>query len=359
MRKRVVVWGTGNVGAPAIRAVVSHAGLELAGVVVSSSEKEGRDAADLAGLSERTGIAATRDSSALLATGTIDAVVYAALMENRFEEAFSEILACLAAGASVVTSGLYPLQHEASAPEPLLDMVRRATKQSGASLMVSGIDPGWNMDIMPLLMSSVSSDITELRTQEVMNYRHYDQPEIVRNTVGLGLPMDTVPPMLTELSLEMVWAPMVRALGDALGHSVDAVTTHVERRALDQDIEIVGMGLFEAGTMGAFRFEVVGHHAGKPLYVVEHVTRIDNRCAPDWPYPDHGEGSHRVIITGNPVVTLSCHSEDPYKQGPGAGGNATAACRLVNAIPFVCTAPAGIVSAIAVPMSHGGQQLRV
>ena len=137
MRKRVVVWGTGNVGAPAIRAVVSHAGLELAGVVVSSSEKEGRDAADLAGLSERTGIAATRDSSALLATGAIDAidaVVYAALMENRFEEAFGEILACLAAGASVVTSGLYPLQHEASAPEPLLDMVRRATKPSGASL---------------------------------------------------------------------------------------------------------------------------------------------------------------------------------------------------------------------------------
>jgi hypothetical protein len=359
MTRRVAIWGTGNVGAPAIRAVIGHAGLELAGVVVSSEAKEGRDAGELAGLSAETGVLATRDAAALLATGSIDAVVYAAIIENRFEEALGDILACLKAGASVVTSGLYPLQHEATAPEPLLDLVRQACAESGASLMVSGIDPGWNMDIMPLLASALSSGITELRTQEVMNYRHYDQPDIVRNTVGLGLPMDALPPMLTQEALQTVWAPMVHLLGEALNHPVERVTTLVQRRALERDIEIEGMGLFEKGTMGAFRFEVVGHHAGKPLYVVEHVTRIDNECAPDWPYPDHGEGCHRVVITGNPTVTLSCHSEDRYKPGPGGGGNATAACRLVNAIPFVCDAPAGLVSSITVPLSHGGQQLRV
>jgi hypothetical protein len=359
MSKRVVVWGTGNVGAPAIRAVIGHAGLELAGVVVSTEAKEGLDAGELAGLAETTNVLATRDAAALLATGEIDAVVYAALIENRFEEALGEILACLRSGASVVTSGLYPLQHEATAPEPLLELVRQATRETGASLMVSGIDPGWNMDIMPLLASALSSSITELRTQEVMNYRHYDQPDIVRNTVGFGLPMDFVPPMLEEIALQTVWGPMVHLLGEALGHRVDSVSTHVERRALDRDIEVENMGVFAQGTMGAFRFEVIGHHAGKPLYVVEHVTRIDNDCAPEWPYPDHGEGCHRVVITGNPTVILSCHSEDRYKQGPGAGGNATAACRLVNAIPFVCDAPAGLVSPITVPLSHGGQQLRV
>ena len=43
------------------------------------------------------------------------------------------------------------------------------------------------------------------------------------------------------------------------------------------------MGTFEAGTLGAFRFEVRGIVAGRPLLVVEHVTRIDDDCAPDWP----------------------------------------------------------------------------
>ena len=43
------------------------------------------------------------------------------------------------------------------------------------------------------------------------------------------------------------------------------------------------MGTFEAGTQGAFRFEVQGIVGGRPRLVIEHVTRIDDDCAPDWP----------------------------------------------------------------------------
>jgi len=39
MTKRVVVRGAGNVGRPAIRAVVAHRDLELVGVVVSNPAK--------------------------------------------------------------------------------------------------------------------------------------------------------------------------------------------------------------------------------------------------------------------------------------------------------------------------------
>ena len=48
MTYRVVVWGTGNVGRPAIRAVAAHADLELVGVVVSNPAKVGTDAGELA-----------------------------------------------------------------------------------------------------------------------------------------------------------------------------------------------------------------------------------------------------------------------------------------------------------------------
>ena len=47
MTLRVVVWGTGNVGRPAIRAVAGHRDLELAGVVVSNPAKVGKDAEDV------------------------------------------------------------------------------------------------------------------------------------------------------------------------------------------------------------------------------------------------------------------------------------------------------------------------
>ncbi len=37
--RRVIVWGTGNVGRAALRAVLADPGLALAGVVVSQAEK--------------------------------------------------------------------------------------------------------------------------------------------------------------------------------------------------------------------------------------------------------------------------------------------------------------------------------
>ncbi len=66
---RVVVWGTGGVGARAIRAVVRRADLELVGVWVHSPVKVGQDAGSLAGI-EPVGVAATDDIDALDGTRT-------------------------------------------------------------------------------------------------------------------------------------------------------------------------------------------------------------------------------------------------------------------------------------------------
>ncbi|MET0271158.1 MAG: hypothetical protein ABW173_12105, partial [Sphingomonas sp.] len=261
--------------------------------------------------------------------------------------------------ANVVAAGFYALQNEADAPDALLERVRSASRASGSSLMVSGIDPGWNMDILPVMLTALSSKITEIRAQEVMNYRDYHQPDIVRHTVGFGLPMHEMPPMLTTESLHGIWGPMVRAMGKALDCPIDRITSTVERRPLEETADVPGMGLFEAGTMGAFRFQVIGHHGGRQPFVIEHVTRIDDACAPDWPYPAEGAGCHRIIIAGNPVVNVTVRSEDPRDPGPASGGNATAACRLVNAIPAVCAAPSGLVEAASIPLAAAGGQLDV
>jgi hypothetical protein len=44
--------------------------------------------------------------------------------------------------------------------------------------------------------------------------------------------------------------------------------------------------------------------------------------------------------------------------GPAGGGNSSAAARIVNAIPAVCDAEPGIVSALDLPPIYGGRQLR-
>src|ERR1700712_840975 len=102
MTLRVVVWGTGNAGRPAIRAVAAHADLELVGVVVSNPAKVGRDAGELAFV-EPLGVLATDDVTVAYADD-VDAVVYTATADTRPEAAFADLIACLESGANVVST---------------------------------------------------------------------------------------------------------------------------------------------------------------------------------------------------------------------------------------------------------------
>ena len=352
---KVIVWGTGNVGRPAVRAVLNHADLALVGVIVSNPDKVGRDAGELVGMAP-LGLAATDDWATVLASGP-DAVVYTATADIRPEEALADLLACLNAGINVVSTSFYSFLHPGSTSKDVLQPIENACKASGASLLVSGIDPGWVMDALPVFVSAASSGITEIRTREIFNYALYDQPRVVREVIGFGGSMEETPLMLHEFALDMVWAPMVRLLGEALEKPVESIEIEVQRRPLERTVEVDGMGSFEIGTQGAFRFEVRGVHAGKPLYVVEHVTRIDDQCAPDWPYPPRGQGCHQVIVSGNPTVHLSIHAEDHFEAGAAGGGNSSAACWIVNAIPAVCAGQPGILTMLDLHNRNGARQI--
>jgi len=336
--------------------VAAHHDLELAGVVVSNPSKVGRDAGELAYL-EPLGVAATDDVTVAFSRD-VDAVVYTATADTRPDEAFGDLVACLEAGVDVVSTSFYPLLHPASAPAPMVEAVEKACATGDSSVFVSGIDPGWALDILPILLSGVSAGIEELRVQEIFNYALYDAPDVVRNVIGFGGPMGSTPLMLLDVALQMVWAPMVRILAEALDVELDAVATEVERRPLERTIDVPGMGTFDAGTQGAFRFEVQGIVGGVPRLVVEHVTRIDDDCAPDWPTSTAPGGIHRVRITGHPNLDVTIHGTEPGEPGAAGGGNATAANRIVNAIPAVCDAPAGPLSVLDLPAISGAAQLR-
>jgi hypothetical protein len=357
MPLKIAVWGTGNVGRPAIRAVNSHADLELCAVIVSNPDKVGKDAGALAGLPD-LGITATDDAAAVIASRP-DAVVYTATADIRPEEAMADLLGCLQAGVNVVSTAFYTYLDPRSAPAEALEPINTACESSGASLFVSGIDPGWVMDMLPVIASGAVSGITEIRTREIFNYALYDQPHVVREVIGFGGSMDELPLMLHDFAIEMVWAPMLRIIGDAMGKPVEKVEVQVERLPLQRTIEVPGMGTFEQGTQGAFRFEVRGLHAGKSLYVLEHVTRIDDACAPDWPYPAEGRGCHQVLISGDPDLHMSVHAQDHHEPGAAGGGNASAANWVVNALPSVCAARPGVVTVLDLPRISGAAQLAV
>ncbi|MEU6777644.1 dihydrodipicolinate reductase [Nonomuraea angiospora] len=341
-----VVWGTGNVGRAAIRAVEAHPGLKLTAVLVHDPDKVGKDAGDLGGLGHELGVAATDDVDAVLGASP-RAVVYTASGDLRPQEALADVTRAIRAGAIVVTPSLYALYDQRNAPPELREPVLAAIGEGGGSLFVSGIDPGWGNDVLPLLISGLGSTIDAIRCQEIFDYSTYDQPDSVRYLVGMGQPMDYEPPMIAPTVPTMVWGGQVRLMARALGVELDEIRETRDRRALDATA-----GEFEAGTQGAVRFEVQGIVEGEPRIVVEHVTRIHPSCAPDWPTAPNGVGAHRVIIEGRPRIEVTVEATDEGGN-LSAGGNATAVARLVGAIDWLADAGPGLYDALDVPLRPG------
>jgi 4-hydroxy-tetrahydrodipicolinate reductase len=165
--------------------------------------------------------------------------------------------------------------------------------------------------------------------------------------------MDATPLLLTPGTLAFAWGGTVRLLADGLGLELEDIRQVYERRPAERAVRI-GARTVEVGTMGALRFEVQGIVGGKPVVVVEHVTRIDDALAPDWP---QGKGSYRVLVTGNPG--MRCDYEFWDERGDHAvGGVVLTATRIVNAIPAVCDAPPGLLSALDLPLITGRGLLR-
>ncbi len=336
-------------GATAIRSAVAFPGLQLAGVITSSPDKAGKDAASFAGLDQPTGVNATTDVDAVLAD--CDAVAYMASGDIRPDDAVNDIERCLRAGSHVVTPSLYSLYDPRSAPPEWVDRLTQAAEAGGSTLLVSGVDPGWGNDALAVIAAGLCTRIQSIHCQEIFDYSTYNQPHAVKVLCGFGGSMDEVPMMLLPSIPTMVWGGNLRLIARGLGLELDEITEEIERLPLQESVDTV-MGRFEKGTQGAFWLKVIGRSGGRERIVIDHITRIHESCAPDWPYPDEGVGDHRVIVHGDPELTITSRADVPG--GTRAdGGNTTAANRLLGALDWLSTQKPGIYDGLDVPMQTG------
>ena len=350
MSLRVIQWRTGNVGAYALRAILSHPELELAGVWVHSEKKSGRDAGELCGIGP-VGVAATNDADALLELDA-DCVCYTATADLRLMEAVDDVCRILRSGKNVVSSSLVPLVHPSQLGPDVQKRLEEACTAGDVSVWFSGIDPGFANDVLPLALSGLSESWTQIRAREVVNYATYDQPEVVLGTMGFGKPMDELPILLQPGTLTVAWGGTIRLLAEGLGLSLDEIRQHYECLPAPRDLD-TPMGVIGKGTRAALRFEVQGIVDGVPRLVVEHVTRMHDDLAPDWP---RSEGGYEIIIEGVPRMVCRLDMEDEHGDH-AVGGVVLTATRLVNAIPAVVAAQPRPLTALDLPMVTGRGRL--
>jgi len=346
MTVRTVVWSTGGVGSIAIDAIRGRPDLELVGVWVHSPDKAGKDAGELAG-GDPIGITATNDAAELIALQP-DCVVYAASGPERDAGAIPDYLMLLEAGINVVstssTSLVYPPAYYS--PEWRAQLERAAAAGS-ASFYASGIFPGFGSDQLALLLSTQSKKIRQVKVSEVALNDHYPVADVMMNGMGFGHPLDFEPLLKTPGFIEMAWRAPIYLIAAGLGVAVEEVRGTLDRRVTDRDIE-VAFGTIKAGTCGAVTTRAAGVVHGREAIVVEHIIRMARDVAPDWPASEF-DASYHVDIEGDPDIHCSMNVGAAEGHDAGHAAMAATAMRVVNAIPYVVAAPAGLLSSLDLP----------
>ena len=279
MAYRVIQWSTGNVGGYALRAILGHPELELAGVWVHSAEKAGRDAGELCGLpaggrrrhQRRRRAARPRRRLRLLHGDRRPAPVRGGRRHRPHPRLRQERRVELGRRAWCIRS---------RCTIDITGQLEEACRAGTSSFLTSGIDPGFANDMLPLVLSGLCERWEEVRILEIINYATYDQPEVLFDTMGFGKPLDHTPMLLMPGALCFGWGGTVRLLAEGLGVELDEIREVHERRPAHEADPDRRSHVVEPGTMGALRFEVQGIVDGRPAMVVEHVTRLDDDLAP-------------------------------------------------------------------------------
>ena len=204
--------------------------------------------------------------------------------------------------------------------------------------------------MLSIALSGVSQRITEIRVQEILNYATNVDPETLFDLMGFGQPLDSTPLILLPDVLSQFWGGSIQVIAEALGVELDSVEETHERRPFSDDIEVGGHTV-AAGTQAGLRFEVRGMVDGRAVIVLEHVTRLHDDVAPDWPV-QHGQGGYHLTISGVPTIEATFRAVGSDGE-TNTGGLIVTATKLLNAIPGVVAAPPGLVSTNDIPIPTG------
>ncbi|MCX5044207.1 dihydrodipicolinate reductase [Aldersonia sp. NBC_00410] len=332
---RVVQWATGNIGARALRGVIEHPDLELAGIYVYSDDKDGRDAGELCGLGS-IGVLASRSIDDIVDLDA-DCVLYMARALDA-----DEICRILATGTNVVTTR-GEFHHPASMDPVLRAQVEAACKLGGASIHSTGSSPGFITEAVPMVLSSIQRRLDLLAIDEFADLSQRNTPEILFDIMGFGRP----PREFDEGRIAHVkssFAPSLHVLADALGLTFDAVAAHGETATTPHKLDIAA-GTLDAGTIAAQRITVVGMRAGKPLLQFRANWYCSTDLDTDW---ELGTTGWHISVVGDAPLEVDLRFPVPLdrmsKMAPAYTAN-----RAVNAVSRVCAAPPGICTTLDLP----------
>jgi 2,4-diaminopentanoate dehydrogenase len=352
-RYKVIVWGTGFVGQQVIRQLLDHPRFELVGVIVHAAEKDGQDVGTLCGRGP-VGLAASRDARAVLSREA-DAVAYFGPTAEYLAENMANLTLAMQLGKDVVSTAMTPLVYPKACPTAMVGALDEVCRRTGRACFTTGIDPGFANDLLPMTLMGLCGRVDRVRVQEILDYASYAGDY---SPMGLGQPMEQRAILENPDVLRYGWGHTVPMMADALGVELEKIDTVWEKWATPVEIRHA-RGVIAAGCCAAIRFEIRGWVGGEPRIVLEHCNRVTQAAAPDWPKGKmHQHDVYRVVIEGEPCIEQETALRDAVNGDANRAGCLATGMRAIQAIPFVCAAGPGLLSALDLPLIPGFGNLR-
>jgi 4-hydroxy-tetrahydrodipicolinate reductase len=179
---RTIHFGIGAIGAEIVRSVLNSPDIEIVGAVDANPAKAGHDLGEAAGLGRRLGIPVSYNAEALLRDVYADVVIHTT--GSSLTEVFPQIASILATEKSVVSSCEELAFPWARYPEISQQLDRRA-REAGVRVLGTGVNPGFVMDLLPLMAATVSRQIKSIRAERVVDVSTRRMQ--LQRKVGVGL----------------------------------------------------------------------------------------------------------------------------------------------------------------------------
>ena len=324
---RVIQYGIGPIGASIVRLMRQKNSLEIVGAIDTDAKKVGRDLGEVVGASDAPwGVLVSADAASVLAKPA-DVVVHST--SSYLTSVMDQLLACLGAGLCIVSTCeelAYPFRKHPQLSKTLDE----AAKEEGVALLGTGVNPGFVMDKLPLTLSAVLQWVDWVSAVRIVDASKRRLP--LQKKIGAGMTPDEFRAQVGAGVIKHHGLPeSIAMVADGLGFSLDDISETIEPMIAEEVIKTEFLEV-EPGQVAGVHQVGRGTAAGQEKIFMELKMYVGAKNPAD-----------TVVLKGDPNLTLTIPG--------GTHGDVATAAVVVNAIPSILAANAGLRTSRDLPLS--------
>jgi 4-hydroxy-tetrahydrodipicolinate reductase len=325
---RVVHYGLGAIGSSIARLTSAQRGLQVVGGIDRDPAKVGCDLGEVIGLDHPLGVPISDDPNMVLEQTRPDVVILATT--SLFHEVYPQILTCIRARANVISTCEELVYPYAKAPAPSAE-INRLALLSGVTVLGVGVNPGFIMDLLPLLLTAPCVDIRGIAVTRVVDAT--DRRASLQQRIGTGLTLDEFHDHVARGAVRHIGlTESVHMIAAGLGWQLDRVTETIDPILVDTWVRTPSITV-APGQIAGVRQVAHGWFHGRAAITLTWQTAVG--------IPD----THDAIrVDGTPPIDLVIRN--------GLQDDQAAAALILHAIPRVLGAPPGLTTVLELPPLH-------